>query len=383
MRLIGPTLRLAWGALTAALALLAVFRAPTFLLWQVAVLVTEWGHVLAALALAPLLPGWRRTLVGRIGAALGLGAAALALTPLLRAAPVARALPGELAAAFGAPARPLGRPAPLAPLDLVRGVPLPALAPERLVYATPAGQALGLDFYRAQGAAGPAPLVVVIHGGSWQSGDSGQLAPLNSYLAGQGYAVASLSYRFAPAYPFPAARDDVLAALAFLKGRAAELGLDPGRIVLLGRSAGGQLALLVAYSAGDPAIRGAVSFYAPADMVYGYENPANPRVIDSRGVLEAYLGGTPATAGAAYAAASPIAFVGPAAPPTLLLHGGRDELVAVRQSERLAARLAEAGRPHLLLAAPWATHGADFNLSGPFGQLSTYAVEHFLGSVMR
>lgn len=380
-RRIGPGARLGWGALSFALALLAVVRAPTYLLWQAAVVVTEWGHLLALLALAPLAPGWRRSAAGRTAALLGLGAAALALSPLARAVAPAGALPARLAEAFGEPGRPLGRPAPLDAVDLARGVPLPAIAPERLVYATVAGQELGLDFYRARGAPGPAPLVVVIHGGSWQSGDSAQLEPLNRYLAGRGYAVAAISYRLAPAWPFPAARDDTRAAIAFLKGRAAALGLDPARIVLLGRSAGGQLALLTAYTSGDPAIVGAIAFYAPTDMAYGYANPSDPRVIDSRGVLEAYLGGTPTTAGPAYAAASPLAFVGPATPPTLLIHGGRDELVTLRQSERLAARLAEAGRPHLLLALPWATHGADFNLSGPFGQLSTYAVEHFLTTV--
>lgn len=383
MRRSGPFLRLGWGALTLALALLAVFRAPSYLLWQVAVLVTEWGHVLAAAALAPLLPGWRRTTAGRAGAALGVIAAGLALSPLGRAVAPARALPARLEAAFGQPARPIGRPAPLDAIDLVRGVPLPAIAPERLVYASVGGQDLVLDLYRAPGADGPAPLVVVVHGGSWQSGDSTQLEPLNRYLAGRGYTVAAITYRLAPTWTFPAARDDVLAAVAFLKGRAAELSLDPARIVLLGRSAGGQLALLAAYSSGDPAIVGAISFYGPADMAFGYANPSDPRVIDSRATLEAYLGGTPDSAASAYAAASPITFVGPDTPPTLLIHGGRDELVTFRQSERLAARLAEAGRPHLLLALPWATHGADFNLSGPTGQLSTYAVEHFLGVVTR
>jgi acetyl esterase/lipase len=373
-------LRLVWGGLTFALALLTVFQAPTYLLWQAAIVATEWGHALALAALAPLWPGWRRSRAGVVGGALGLGAALLALTPLARALGPARALPARLEAAFGAPPRPLARPAPLIAAELVRGVPLPDVAPRTLVYsATPAGP-LSLDLYPAQRAAA-APVVVVVHGGSWQGGDSRQLAPLNRYLAARGYAVAAINYRLAPRWPFPAARDDLLAAIAFLKRRAGELGLDPARFVLIGRSAGGQLALLTAYTAGDPAIRGAVSLYGPADMVYGYENPASPLVLDSRGVLEAYLGGTPATAPAAYAAASPIGFVTAATPPTLLIHGARDELVKFAQSERLAARLAEAGRPHLLLALPWATHGADFNLSGPFGQISTYAIEHFLAAV--
>jgi acetyl esterase/lipase len=230
---------------------------------------------------------------------------------------------------------------------------------------------------------GPAPGVLVIHGGSWQTGDSGQLAALNRYLAARGYLVAAVDYRLAPSSIFPAALEDVRAALRHLKANAATIGLDPQRLVLLGRSAGGQLALLAAYAGADPAIEGVVSFYGPADMLYGYENPSNPRVSDSRGILEAYLGGSPTEVPAAYHLASPIELVGPESPPTLLIHGGRDELVSPMQSERLAARLEEAGRPHLLLRLPWATHGFDFSFNGPGSQLSTYAIERFLAVVLR
>src|SRR5918992_733748 len=71
------------------------------------------------------------------------------------------------------------------------------------------------------------------------------------------------------------------------------LPLDPQRLVLLGRSAGGQLALLVAYTAQDPAIRGVVSLYAPIDLRWGYAHPASPWIVDTRGILEGYLGGSP------------------------------------------------------------------------------------------
>ncbi len=379
--------RLVAGAFSAALSALAVLKAPTSLLWMLAIGVTEWGHMLALAALAPLLPGWRRTRNGRIGAALGLAAAPLVLTPLLRAIVVARRLPAQFVAAFGdvpaisAPGAP-ARSAPLVAADLLRGVASPSVRRRSLVYATRATHELHLDLYQPSASDGPAPGVLVIHGGAWQHGDRTQLAPLNSYLAARGYIVAAISYRLAPAHPFPAAHDDVLAALAYLKQHAADLGLDPQRLALLGRSAGGQIGLLAAYTAADPAIRGVISFYAPTDMRYSYAHPANPRVLDSRGALEAYLGGTPDLAARAYDAASPLDFVGPATPPTLLIHGGRDELVSPRQSERLAERLAQAGRPHLLLGLPWATHGCDFNFGGPSGQLSTYAVERFLAAVM-
>ncbi|HKP73003.1 MAG TPA: alpha/beta hydrolase [Pyrinomonadaceae bacterium] len=380
--------RLVFGALCFSVALLAVFRAPTTSLWMLSIGVTEWGHVLALFSLVALLPGWRRSRAGRVGATLGLLAALLALSPLARAALIARHLPSDLERAFGsAPPRATHdvapRSAPLSATGLVRGIASPAVKRDTLVYTTRGEQSLSLDLYQPNAPHAPAPCVVVIHGGSWQSGDSEQLAPLNDYLAARGYAVAALNYRLGASHPFPAARDDVQAAVSFLKTNAARLGIDAGRFVLLGRSAGGQLALLVGYTAGDPAIRGVVSYYAPADMRYGFAHPANPLVYDSRGVLASHLGGTPDDAPAQYDAASPINFVGADTPPTLLIHGGRDELVSPAQSERLAARLAGASRPHLLLRLPWATHACDFNFGGPCGQISTYAVERFLASVTR
>ncbi|NJM06415.1 asparaginase, partial [Candidatus Gracilibacteria bacterium] len=271
------------------------------------------------------------------------------------------------------------RPAPLVAADLVRGLHWPAAMPRSLVYAEPDGQPLRLDLYQPPVSSAAAPAVIVIHGGSWQSGDSAQLASLNSYLAEHGYVVAAINYRFSPQHVWPAARDDVLAAIAYLKTNAAEFGLDPERLVLLGRSAGGQLALATAYGSADPAIRGVVSFYAPTDLLYGYENPSNPLVIDSRGTLEAYLAGTPASAEAAYMAASAALLVNENTPPTLIFHGDRDELVRVRHAEILSERLSAAGRSHLFVRLPWATHGFDFNFGGPGGQISTYAIEHFFG----
>jgi acetyl esterase/lipase len=350
------------------------------------ILATEWGHLIALpAAVVALLPMRRRDPWTRAGGALGLLAALLPLTTLARAHRLARDLPARLAAAFGeaAPRSQAGapaRPAPLVLADALRGVRLGPARKRRIAYVNRGGRELELDFYPA--AAGePAPCLVVIHGGSWQSGDSGQLPDLNIYLAARGYAVAALNYRLLPDHPFPAARDDVLAALEYLKAKSAELGIDPARLVLLGRSAGGQLALLVAYTADDPAIRGVVSFYAPIDLVRGYYHPAPKRVIDTVAVVESYLGGSPTSAAATYAAAAPITHAGAGCPPTLLIHGGHDNLVAPEQSERLARRLADAGCPHLYLYLPWATHGGDVNFSGPTGQICTYAVERFLAAV--
>jgi acetyl esterase/lipase len=380
---------LIFGGLFAGLSVLTVVEAPTSMLWLAALGVTEWGYWLVPLPLLAWLPGWNRSRVGRIGAWLGLAAALLLMTPLIRAVVLVQAWPDGLPAFFhdAAPRAMPGsfhRAAPLVLTDLLLGVPSPNVTTRSVVYATKGDQRLALDLYRLEGqpaGAGPEPGVIVVHGGSWQHGDRSELAALNRYLAARGYVVASVGYRFAPTWPFPAARDDVREAIAFLKSHAPEYGLDPHRLALLGRSAGGQLALLTAYAEPDPAIRGVVSFYAPTDMTYSYEHPSNPWVLDSSAVLEAYLGGNPSQVPATYESASPITFVSPTTVPTLLIHGGRDELVFVAQSERLAARLAQAQRPHYFLRLPWATHGCDAHFNGPCGQISVYLIERFLVSV--
>ncbi len=397
---VDAAIRLLVGAFAVAVGLLTVIEAPTHFLWIVAIGATEWGYWLVPIAFACAFFPFRHRFSGeaslrwrgadRLGRVLALVGALLLLAPLLRALLVAEQIEQDLAAAFPLSSAPSsgtslastgGRP--LQFMHLLPGVAQEPVQQSSLVYAAPAGEPLRLDLYRSANLSSPAPAVIVVHGGSWQSGDRSQLADLNRHLASRGYVVAAVGYRFAPQWPFPAARDDVRAAVAFLQTHASELGLDPQRMVLLGRSAGGQLALLVAYTAGDSAIRGAIAFYAPADLRYSYEHPGNPLVLDSRGVLTAYLGGNPGQKPDLYAAASPLNFVGAGTPPTLLIHGGRDELVRPIHSERLAARLAQADRPVFFLSLPWATHGCDVNLHGPCGQLSTYAIERFLESVMR
>jgi acetyl esterase/lipase len=223
----------------------------------------------------------------------------------------------------------------------------------------------------------------MIHGGSWNGGNRGQLPALSRVLAQQGYAVAAIGYRHAPKHPFPAALDDVFRAIDFLKRHAVEARIDVSRIALVGRSAGGQLALSAAYSGREPAIRGVVSLYGPNDLVLGYEHPSRRAVLDSKSVLEKYLGGSPAEQPERYAAASPVNSVNATAPPTLLIHGNLDPIVWPEQSQLLAARLQSDGRSHLLLELPWGTHGCDATLIGPSGQLTLYAIEHFLRTKLR
>jgi acetyl esterase/lipase len=354
--------------------------APAFPLLIVAIVLGEWGHYasLAALVFAGLV--WRRTPVAAI---LALATALVCLTPAMRATKIGRTLPERCTYAFGASSPERGARAPFRLLNLFRRVPTEGVKVSEHLYATAGSKQLKLDLYQSERATDSQPIILIVHGGSWVRGSKEELTAINRYLARAGYAVASINYRFAPEFPFPAAVDDSFTALAFLKAHAAEFHLNVKRIAVIGRSAGGQIALSVAYAGREPGIRGVVAFYPPTDLVLGYANPSPRWILDSKKVLEDYLGGTPAEEPAEYATASPINFVNANTPPTLLIHGGMDSVVWPVHSELLNTRLQQAGRPHLYLSLGWATHGCDANVSGPSGQLSLYAIDRFLAAVLR
>jgi acetyl esterase/lipase len=381
------TLRFAGGLFFLALASLTALPAPTHLLWAASVAATEWGYWLAIAAILPLIPSREASRLGRIGSLCAVTAIVLFLAPVVRGHQLNDDLPGAFTQHFGDTRRPRTRyaePARSAPLllsDLLRPMTLPAVRFEERTFANRNGQSLTLDIYQPAYEHGPLPGVIVVHGGDWQSGGNAEFVALNAYLAGRDYVVAAINYRFAARWPFPAGRDDVLAAVAYLKVYAAQFGVDPGRLVLLGRSAGAQLALLAAYTANEPAIKGVVSLYGPADMRLEYDSPGFHSAFDNRRALESYLGGPPSKADDTYFAASPINFVTSESPATLMLHGAHDAIVSVNQSAQLDAKLEQAGVKHLFIRLPWATHGCDKSFGGPCGQVATYAVERFLDTV--
>jgi acetyl esterase/lipase len=363
--------------------LLVLMSAPTTALWIIAIVASEWGHWFAFACLLIVVVTVRRSRLGATAAAIAAVASSLYVLPLIQATWICRMLPERCTAAFGDAARENrgGRAAPLEIADLFRGIRHADVEVTERTYAMVGKKPLKLDLYRRKDVQAPQPLVVVIHGGAWSRSSKQELPAINRYLASQQHAVASINYRHAPRWPFPAAIEDVFRAIDYLKTHAADLRLDTTRIALLGRSAGGQIALSVAYAGKEPALRGVVSFYAPTDLVLGYKKPSRRWVLDSKTVLEEYLRGGPEQNPEDYAAASPVHQVGDATPPTLLIHGGLDPVVWPIHSELLAARLQQAARPHLYLAFPWATHGCEANLSGPSGQLSLYAIDRFLAAV--
>ena len=270
------------------------------------------------------------------------------------------------------------RPAPVVVFDLFRGVPTgKARIVRGIEFAAPAQTRLTLDVYRPV-ESGRYPAVVQIYGGAWQRGAPGDDEPFATYLAAHGYVVFAIDYRHAPEWRWPAQIEDVRAALKWIRGHAAEHDADPSRLALLGRSSGAQLAMVAAYEPGALPVRGVVSYYGPVDLADGYRNPPAPDPLDVRSIEEAFLGGTPDTAADRYRDASPITYVSRAAPPSLLIYGGRDHIVVSRFGAQLDARLREAGVKSMFLEIPWAEHAFDLIPNGPGGQLSLYYTERFL-----
>jgi acetyl esterase/lipase len=356
--------------------------------WKLSIPVKETGFWLAPPCLALTawcLLSWKTGWGARAASALFLAGALLYAYPLLRAIETARHLEKEFARGFGKIPlkRPVEflRPRPLVWKDFLRGIHASSVRPVTRTYARKRETDLRLDFYpaRASRESGrKAPCVVVVHGGGWDTGTRGQLPDLNPWLTGAGYAVAAIDYRLAPEHVYPAPVEDVSDALAYLKARAEDLGIDPERFVLLGRSAGGQIALQAAYTLKDPAIRAVVAYYAPADMAFGYSLPGNPLILDSRKVMDRYLGGSCNDDPERCRAASPLEFADAQSPPTLLLHGEPDVLVSFKHTVHLEEKLAARGVPHFSVKLPWATHGYDYMFSGPGSQISLYFLERFL-----
>ena len=383
-----PLVRLAVATGLLFVALFAILPPPTNFLYSMALVATEFGYWFAIASAITLLFGWSGSAVARISTVLGVTGTLLLSSSVYRAFDYQRTLPGRLSAAFGEPAPPaefadVSRPAPMVLRDLFFGIHSTPIRYDERVYATPNGEELRMDLYHPSYPHTSIPGVIVVHGGWWQKGDRNEHLGFNAYFAARNYVVAAIDYRLAPRHRFPTAEQDVKSAIDYLRRHATEIGLDPNRIALIGRGAGGQLALQAAYDAKDEGIRGVVAAYASVDLKETYANPPNARLLDARGMLEDYLGGSPESVADRYTAASPAGRLSPNAPPTLIIHGLNDPIVSSKQSELLDAELGKVGVPRLLLRLPWATHACDKNFVGPCGQITLYAVEHFLGTVMK
>ena len=329
-------------------------KAPTQMFWFLRVGVPELGAVFFLSALLPA--AWLARNSPKFSLGFLLTIAVLSLYPWGQAVSIARQLPAQMQRAF--PGRTLQR--------------FPLALGERASDVTVLTEAYKdtLEWDRYTSGQPARARILFVHGGSWRNGQRTDYPQLMRYLASRGYEVVSLTYRLAPNYPYPSAPDDIEVAIDKLyDGRT--------KLFLAGRSSGGHLALLAAYRNPDK-VAGVIGFYPPVDMVWSWENPSNPVVLNSQEALGQFLGGSPEQRPEIYHEASPIHQLTEAGPPTLLIHGGRDSLVYLRQSQMLSAQLIKKQVPHFLLELPWTEHGGDITVYGPTGVLSAWAIESFI-----
>jgi acetyl esterase/lipase len=148
-------------------------------------------------------------------------------------------------------------------------------------YGSHARQAL--DAYWNDPESGTQPGIVIVHGGNWNSGSKADWKLTAEWYAGQGFAVFAVDHRFGTEAAWPGPRDDVLAAVTWIKNRAADFKLDPDRIAVIGSQAGGQLAAqLGTYGSGNARVRGVVGLSAISSPKRAYDEAQTTAATFSR-----------------------------------------------------------------------------------------------------
>ena len=263
--------------------------------------------------------------------------------------------------------------------------------PERsVVYGTATeGVPLLLDVWRAETSAGSAlhPAMVFVHGGAWIHGNRSGAPAWDAWLNHLGYDVFDVEYRMPPPARWRDEVADVKCALGWVAAHAADYRLDPERISVMGYSAGANLAMLAAYSGGDPelppscpvstvAVRSVVNLYGPCDLTIGYD--VGGSIDFGRAALDRYVGGSPRQFPARYRLISPLNHVGASTPPTITFLGQNDRIVAPGQAAMLQDALQLAGVPEETYFLPASDHGFDFNWGSWGAQIARAKIARFL-----
>lgn len=382
------------------LAVWIIVPAPLYAVWLLSVAASEWSLGLCALGLFGVLCGLvvhalgGRRRISRVSIVCGALAIACALVPPLSALRTANRHDVRLSLSqYVSGARDETNEQLSGSPDFTTHT-FAAIADVTLrldAYLPPAG-------VRSNGAG-----LIVVHGGSWNAGERNDFPQWNRWLARQGFAVFDIDYRISPQPNWQTATGDVKCAVLWIKRHAAEFRINADNLALLGRSAGGHLALLAAYTVGDArlppdctanppsveenattidaSVRAVVSFYAPTDLIWAYHNPANRLVIDGPLVLRRFIGGSPDESEIVrerFRLASPVAHVNRQTPPTLLVHGERDQLVRRENMYLLTEQLEQARVAHDTISISYAQHGFDYNFNGWGAQIVKPVMLEFL-----
>jgi acetyl esterase/lipase len=263
---------------------------------------------------------------------------------------------------------------------------------ENIPYANDTLKKHLLDIYLPPVKKSSYPLIVWIHGGAWMLNDKyadmGYMTNTIKAFIDSGYALASIDYRHSTTAAFPAQIRDCNQAIEFLYENGAQYSLDVSRIALIGFSAGGHLASLLALSNNNNVkafypnnekpkfkINLVLDFYGPSDFLTlkGNESP------DPRSPITLLLGATVADRPDLAKRASPVTYIDKNDPPFLIVQGEKDESVNPDQSILLSKKLKKAGVKNELIIVPGAPHYGEM-FDAEFIRKKVFA---FLGDYMK
>ncbi len=238
----------------------------------------------------------------------------------------------------------------LGTLDLIeKDFPVPDNIVEYkdIIYKTIDSTNLKLDIYHSKTINENKPLLVFIHGGAWKKGDKHDYLRYLVDFAERGYITATIQYRFVDKAKFPAQLFDIRDAIVWLKKNSEKYNINKNKIVVIGGSAGGHLAMMVGYTedskefniANDShyssKVQAIVDIYGPYDLTTEYAREQSS--------VKNLIGVSYNNGKELYEKASPKYYISKNDPPTLIFQGTLDELVPVSQSDRLAKHLKNVG----------------------------------------
>jgi acetyl esterase/lipase len=247
-----------------------------------------------------------------------------------------------------------------------------------IAFTTAGSETLHADVW-LPAAAAPTPIVICIHGGGWKNGNRTTYRHLGPLLAERGFAAFSIDYRLVSGDEnrYPAAVDDVRAAVAFVREHAAELNVDPKRVVLMGDSAGAHLASLVGLTL-EPAVAAVVGIFGVYDLAAQWQYDLLSRPNDN--ITRGFLGKSLIEDRKLYFEASPLSYVETRAggPAFFLAWGTHDDIVDPGQSGAFLLALKQAGF-YVRTVVQDAPH---FWVGDPLDETGSYSA-HFAARVLR
>jgi len=240
------------------------------------------------------------------------------------------------------------------------------------------GQSIRLDVFSKKDDITANPLMLIIHGGYWKTGDKSTLTQQAVEFVELGYTVASINYRLSAEHKFPSNIEDLRDGILFLTNNAEKYNLDPNQIMTYGLSAGGHLSAFIALASNSDrlytkglnasAFKGAISVFGMHDLTLTVQR--------EHPFTELYIGTSYDEDSTNYVDASPINHVDENDPPVLLVHGSLDGSVSVKNSDNLSLILKSKNVPYVYDRIEGWPHVMVF--FSPIGERTLWNIRNFL-----